>query len=256
MPTKRAFCCNRDLWVTLLLWCYFTVGFVLLFSPFYLAAVLFSASRESAFQKLNHQFYNGFFRLMHRLIPGFALAIPDEVRRLRSVVIVCNHQSYLDPLLLVSLFPRHKTIVKHRFFSVPVFGWFLKQSGYIPSRTDGPLAMHALRCVEKMGDFLAGGGNLFVFPEGTRATGGPVAPLRKGAFSIARRCRADIAVLYLENTSALFTPGRFLFNTEHRVSLNIRLVDILHPDYDAPNFKLRDVIESITSMFAREGRKS
>jgi 1-acyl-sn-glycerol-3-phosphate acyltransferase len=59
-----------DLIVTLLLWSYFTLGFIVLFSPFYLGAYLFAANREFVYQRLNHNFYKGFFLLVRALIPG------------------------------------------------------------------------------------------------------------------------------------------------------------------------------------------
>ena len=135
--TRTAIRFAKDLGITLALWCYFTAGFVLLFSPLYLLVFLASSDRESGFQKMNHHFFKGFFRLMTWLLPDLTVTVPDEVRRVRSAVIVCNHQSYLDPLLLISVFPRHKTIVKNSFFSVPIFGWFLKNSGYMPSKSRG-----------------------------------------------------------------------------------------------------------------------
>ncbi|TFG43343.1 MAG: hypothetical protein E4H48_02615 [Syntrophobacterales bacterium] len=46
-----------DFLITLLLWTYFTAGFVLLFSPFFLWAGIFSKNRERAFQQLNSRFY-------------------------------------------------------------------------------------------------------------------------------------------------------------------------------------------------------
>ena len=51
----------RDLTVTLLLWLYFTLGFVVFFLPFYLGAFFLKSSPEGAFQRLNHYFYRGFF---------------------------------------------------------------------------------------------------------------------------------------------------------------------------------------------------
>ena len=87
-----------DLTITLLLWTYFTLGFVVLFSPFYLAAYLFSKNREISFQRLNHKFYKGFFFLSRVLIIGHKWNISDEVLSIRSSVIVCNHISYLDPI--------------------------------------------------------------------------------------------------------------------------------------------------------------
>ena len=41
-------------------------------------------------------------------------------------MIVANHLSFLDPILLL-LFARQKTVVKKTYFRVPVFGWNLKK---------------------------------------------------------------------------------------------------------------------------------
>jgi len=51
-----------DVIVTLLLWGYFTLGFVLLFAPRYAAATFRRADREAAFPRLNCRFLQRFFR--------------------------------------------------------------------------------------------------------------------------------------------------------------------------------------------------
>jgi 1-acyl-sn-glycerol-3-phosphate acyltransferase len=170
-------------------------------------------SRETAVQRLNHRFFRGFFGLVRRVSPGLRIRVSDEVRRIRGAVVVANHRSYLDPILLVSLFPRQKTIVKSGFFRVPVFGWLLKMSGFLPSATENDPELLMVRQMETMGDFLADGGVLFVFPEGTRSRDGNLGPFNKGAFKIARNCGAPIRVLRIQNTERLFSPGRFRFHT-------------------------------------------
>jgi len=115
-----------DFLITLVVWAYFTAGFVLLFSPFYLWAGIFSKNREQSFQLLNSRFYRGFFFLVRRVMPGHRWDIQPEVREIRSSVIVCNHRSYLDSILLISLYERHNTIVKSRLFDIPFCGRMLQ----------------------------------------------------------------------------------------------------------------------------------
>ncbi|MBN1548695.1 MAG: 1-acyl-sn-glycerol-3-phosphate acyltransferase, partial [Syntrophaceae bacterium] len=202
-----------DIAVTLLLWSYYTLGFLIIFSPFYLCAYLFSRNREQAFQGLNHVFYKGFFFLVRVLIPGVKWSISEDIPAIRSAVIVCNHISYLDSILLISLFKRHKTIVKSRFFNIPIFRRVIELSGYIPSSSNSELSDLIIRRLEEMDQFFASGGVLFAFPEGTRSRNGTIGPLHKGVFKIARRCRKPIHVLFIRNTGGLFQPGKFLFNT-------------------------------------------
>jgi 1-acyl-sn-glycerol-3-phosphate acyltransferase len=237
-----------DLIVTLLLWAYFTLGFIVFFSPCYLAAYLFSENREYAFQRLNHNFYKGFFFLIRILIPGQKWRIADEIKSIRSSVIVCNHLSYLDPLLLIALFPRHKTIVKNTFFSVPIFGWMLKQSGYIPSTSEGKLSELMIERIDTMDSYLASGGNLFIFPEGTRSRDGTIGRLNKGAFKIARLCQTPIKVLYIDNTNKLFTPGKFLFNTFVSNIITVKPITGIEPDYQSGHFSISELMSQVRAL--------
>ena len=91
-----------------------------------------------------------------------------------------NHVSYLDPILLIALYPRQKTIVKPVFFKVPVFGQVLRRSGYISPLTENTFDPSMIRQIEHLGDYLARGGNLFVFPEGTRGRDGRIQPFSGG----------------------------------------------------------------------------
>ena len=241
---------------TLLLWAYFTVGYICFFSLFYVLAFIFSRNREHSFQKLNHIFYKIFFLLV-RAIPRLKLRIQDEVLSLRSCVIVSNHISYLDPILLISLFEKHKTVVKSIFFRLPVFGQVMKYSGYVPSDGRGELSLLMADSLEKMGNYLSSGGNLFIFPEGTRSRDGRIGPFSKGAFKIAKRCHAPIKVLFIKNTDKLFCPGNFLFNTCVRNTVEVELIGSLEPDYENRTFSISELTEQVRTLMSKtSGLKS
>jgi len=237
-----------DVIVTVLLWSYFTVGFVILFYPSYLAAYLFSENREISFQRLNHKFYKGFFYLARLLVFGHKWIISDDVRSIRSSIIVCNHISYLDPIFFVALFEKQKTIVKSTFFRVPIFGRMLKLSGYIPSTSGTNLSDLMLRHIEAMDDYLASGGNFFVFPEGTRSRDGTIGLINKGAFKIARLCKASIKVLFIRNTNKLFKPGKLLFNTCVSNTITVELLAIMEPDYQKSTFSISELMSEVRSI--------
>jgi len=90
--------------------------------------------------------------------------------------------------------------------------------------------------IEKMGDFLASGGNFFVFPEGTRSRSGNIGDLNKGVFKIARLCKAPVKILRIRNSGELFRPGKFLFNTCVPIYITVELAGEIHPDYKGENF--------------------
>ena len=244
-----------DLVITLILWAYFTVGFVLFFSPFYLAAFLFSGNREQSFQRLNHRFYKGFFKLLRILVPATRWHIPDDVLSIRSSVIVCNHISYLDSILMISLFEQHRTIVKSRFFNIPIFRQVIELSGYIPSTSEGNLSDLIIRRIEEMDCFFESGGNLFIFPEGTRSRSGAIGHLNKGAFKIARLSQRPIKVLFVHNTDKLFQPGRFLFNTCFEGTISVEALTGIEPDYQRERLSISDLMLQVRSLLEMEQSK-
>jgi 1-acyl-sn-glycerol-3-phosphate acyltransferase len=237
-----------DFCITVALWSYYTIGFVIFFAPFYLLARLFASDAARAFQRLNACFYGSFFLLLRWLVPACRWQVDDAVTAIRGSVVVANHASYLDPILLISLFKRHTTIAKQRLFHIPVYGWLLRNSGYLPSSPIGSMADLMLLRMEQMPALLAGGGNLVVFPEGTRSRDGQIGVFNPGAFKIARLCNAPIDVVYMEATARLFKPGRFLFDTGRPNTISVRHLAHIAPRYDDPDFSLPALMEHVQNL--------
>jgi len=250
LPPTRSRFRFIDLIVTLTLWLYFIFGFLFFFSFFYLFSYLFARDRQLAFQRLNQLFYRGFFRLAKTIIPQHSWQIDKNLGKTRSSVIVCNHVSYLDPLIIISLFACHKTIVKTKFFHTPIFGWIMKTAGYLPSTTDGTFGYLMIEQMEQMEAYLKEGGNLIVFPQGTRNRDGGVSSFNTGAFKIAKLCQAPIKVLRIQNSDKLFTPGKFLFNTRIRNRISVVSIGTITPDYINNSPSVSELKELVQRCFA------
>jgi 1-acyl-sn-glycerol-3-phosphate acyltransferase len=102
--------------------------------------------------------------------------------------------------------------------------------------------------IDAMDGYLASGGNLFIFPEGTRSRDGSVGRLNKGAFKIARLCRKPIRILYIRNTNKLFTPGKFLFNTWVSNTITVEQITSLMPDYKSGDFSISELVSQVRSL--------
>ncbi len=239
--------------VTVILWVYYIAGFLLFYWPFYLYARFFSPGNELAFQRWNCRLHRSFFALLRALVPRVTWHVSDEVKALRSSVIVANHLSFLDPILFVSLFEKQKTIVKKDYFRFPVFGWILRRSGYIPSLAEGLFSAGMIDQIKAMQDYLAAGGNLFIFPEGTRSRDGRIGPFDKGAFKIARLCQASpLRVVVIRNTEKLFPPDRFLFNAHDETVIYVELAGSLSPDYGSESFSLPALMDEARALMERK----
>jgi 1-acyl-sn-glycerol-3-phosphate acyltransferase len=245
-----------DLFVTLILWFYFLFGYLFILLFLYIPAYVFAENSAAALQNLNHIHLKFFFALARLLIPRTKFKIPHEVREIHSSIVVCNHLSYLDPILLVSLFQRQRTIVKHTFFHVPIFGWFLKNYGYISSDASDMIGPAMINNLESIKEHLASGGNLFVFPEGTRSRDGNLAPFNKGVFTIANYCNAPLQLIFIDGTNKLFQPGHFLFNTRNFNEIQLELIGSLEPDYKGNNFSISAVADQARSLFEEKITKT
>jgi 1-acyl-sn-glycerol-3-phosphate acyltransferase len=200
------------------LWAYFIGAFVGGGFTLFLVAGLVRGRRGIGWALATYT--RAFLFVVRLVIPSLRLAIPArrELRQLRSTVVVCNHLSFLDPLLMLACLPRLISIVRPNFFRVPIFGWILRGSGFL-----GPdLFAEGQPWIERVARHLRSGGNLLIFPEGTRSRDGRLAPFKKGAFFLAKHLAAPILVLRIDGTDHLFAPGRLTFDVSPNRSINVR----------------------------------
>ena len=238
--------------LTVLLWVYFLFGYFIILLLFFIPVYIRLKGCDAALQKMNHLHLKCFFIWLRFLAPRTTFEIDDEVRALRSSIIVCNHISYLDPILLVSLFPRQTTIVKNTFFRVPIFGWFLRKAGYVPSSPSEIFSPAMTANLEGIKRHLAYGGNLFVFPEGTRGRGGRLLPFNKGVFSIARYCNTGLRLVSIRGTDSLFSPGSFSFHMLARNIISMKVIAVLTPDYQAGDFSVNVLADQAKEIFKQK----
>lgn len=139
------------------------------------------------------------FRIYLRFL-GFAcacrfdLAELDALRHEGPLVLVANHPSLLDAVMIVSRLPNAVCVMKAALMANPLFGAAARLARYIPN--DAPIAM-----VLKARDQVAAGAHLLIFPEGTRTTSFPVDACTPAAGLVARRAGAPIQSLLIESAS-------------------------------------------------------
>jgi 1-acyl-sn-glycerol-3-phosphate acyltransferase len=118
-----------------------------------------------------------------RCFPPWRLEIQGRWPEGGPFVVVANHQSILDILMLARLPREMKWVAKEELFRIPVAGWMMRMAGDIPIRRGD--AESGGEALARAREYLARGMSVMIFPEGTRSARGTLLPFKSGAFRLA-----------------------------------------------------------------------
>lgn len=136
-------------------------------------------------------------------------------------VVVSNHESFADILLISHLPWEMKWLSKAELFRYPLLGWMMRLAGDVPvKRGFGPSAVEAMaRCRE----ILSRRVSVMIFPEGTRSTTADMLPFKDGAFRLAVEAGVPILPLAVSGT------GPALAKHDWRIGRSTATVRVLEP---------------------------
>jgi 1-acyl-sn-glycerol-3-phosphate acyltransferase len=124
-------------------------------------------------------------------------------------IVVANHASYLDGIVLAAcLPPDFGFVIKREMDSVPLAAWLLRRIGaeFVERNGQAATTRDALRLVRHARD----GRALAVFPEGTFSREPGLLPFHPGAFAAAARAGFPIVPTLIRGTRACLAPGALL----------------------------------------------
>jgi 1-acyl-sn-glycerol-3-phosphate acyltransferase len=130
----------------------------------------------------------------------FELGALDALRGAGPMILAPNHPSLLDAVLLLSRVPQAACVLKAPLAESLVFGPGARLAGYI--RNDSPIGMVRHAVAE-----LRGGGQLLLFPEGTRTTRAPVNAFRGALALIAQQAGVPVQTVFIETDSPFLGKG-------------------------------------------------
>lgn len=124
---------------------------------------------------------------------------PERETFEKPAVIIANHQSFVDILILLSLSPRLVMVTNRWVWHSPLFGKIVQYADFIQI-TDG-----YENVLEHLRKKVAQGYSIVVFPEGTRSADLRIRRFHKGAFYIAEQLRLDILPVILYGTGMIIS---------------------------------------------------
>jgi len=144
-------------------------------------------------------------RRLARGVLDYRFDNPDVLRHERGCLVVANHPTLIDYVLIASVMPETDCLVKSALLRNPFVSGAIRAADYlINSEADTLLSA----CQQR----LAQGDTLLIFPEGTRTQVGKAIKLQRGAANIAVRCNSDLRVVIIHCSEHLLDKQSRWYN--------------------------------------------
>lgn len=184
----------------------------------------------SRVQKAVHIMFRGFVQML--TFTGVIKVTPVNIARLslaKGKVVIVNHPTLVDVVVLISLMPNAGCIVKQSLWRNPFMRGVVASAGYIPNRSAELLLADCHRVLNS-------GTNLIIFPEGTRTVlGTKINPFARGAANIALRTKTDLLPVVLRTNSPGLTKQQAWYQIPRRtIGMRVEVGEsLLYINYDA-----------------------
>jgi 1-acyl-sn-glycerol-3-phosphate acyltransferase len=144
--------------------------------------------------------------------------LPADPRR--PYVVVSNHESFADILLISHLPWEMKWLSKVEILRIPVLGWDMRLAGDVP--VERGTARSAVKAMRKCQETLAHRVSVIIFPEGTRSTTEEMLPFKDGAFRLAIDAGVPILPLAVQGTRTALPKHGWRFG---RADAQVRVLE-------------------------------
>lgn len=200
----------------------------------FLSTVLFDRRRV-----IQHLYSCFWAQIMFYVNPLWRLTIRgrEKLPWKGAAVLVSNHESLGDILVLFGLYRPFKWVSKAAVFKAPFLGWNMRYNGYIPLvRGDKHSIIEMNR---RCHAWLDVGVPIMLFPEGTRSPDAEVQAFKDGAFRIAIEADCPVYPIALKGTADTLPKHGLLVSP--RADCHIHVLDPVAPaDFGGDVSRLRD----------------
>lgn len=156
----------------------------------------------------------------------------ENIDKKKTYVIIANHQSLADIIVLYKIRAQFKWVAKESLFKVPFLGWNLSLAKHVR------LSRGNLGSIKKVyreaAQWLRSGMSVLFFPEGTRSETNEMRDFQNGAFKLAIKEKVPILPIALTGTGSAIPKGSWIFDSKTAASLTV------FPPIETSAFEARD----------------
>jgi 1-acyl-sn-glycerol-3-phosphate acyltransferase len=171
------------------------------------------SAREIFVQRQVHLACCGYLRLLEGLgvlrVGSLGSIGADRLRSPGPKLVVANHPTLLDAVVLIAAMPQADCIVNRDRAQNPFLRLLVRECGYV--RNDG-----GLQVVSRCAGRLRQGRSLIVFPEGTRSPVGGMHRFQRGAAHIALVAGCDVVPVAIRCTPSTLAKGQKWYDVPER----------------------------------------
>jgi 1-acyl-sn-glycerol-3-phosphate acyltransferase len=166
----------------------------------------------------------------------------EHINHQKTYVIIANHQSMADIVVLYQTKMQFKWVAKASLFKVPFIGWCLGLIKHIKLTRGDFSSIKEIYHIAS--SWLRKDMSVLFFPEGTRSSTGEMGEFQNGAFKLAIKEKKPVLPVCLTGTQAAIPKGSWIFKTKVAAKVTV-LEPISTQGYGPGDFALlRDTVRS------------
>ena len=138
--------------------------------------------------------------VLTRIVYRFKVRGDEHIPTSGAALLVCNHVSFVDPVLLMAASPRPiRFIMDHEIFRIPLLGWFFRLAKAIPIAPQKVDARIYEQAFARAQEVLDEGELLCIFPEGAITRDGELAEFKGGVMRLLATNPVPVVPIALQN---------------------------------------------------------
>ncbi|MBN2613856.1 MAG: 1-acyl-sn-glycerol-3-phosphate acyltransferase [Bacteroidales bacterium] len=143
----------------------------------------------------------------------------EKADKNKIYVIVCNHQSLLDALVIFKLRLHFRWVAKTEIFRLPIAGWVMVMNKYLSVKRGDKES--GIKMLEKAKKYIQQGNSIMIFPEGTRSADGNLNGFKEGAFTLSLSTMTNILPVIIDGTYKALPKNSLLLKPGCKITLEV-----------------------------------